>query len=105
MRRPQTLRLAATFTIALSIALTSGIRPAHVLSGGGSRGIAHAGVIAGLEQKGYNPDIVVGTSMGAIVGALYASGMSADSVWSVVDEQDWRQIFAPFPSPVGLDRS
>jgi len=110
MRRPQTPPLAATFAIALSIALTSGIRPAHaqqalVLSGGGSRGIAHAGVIAGLEQKGYNPDIVVGTSMGAIVGALYASGMSADSVWSVVDAQDWRQLFAPFPSPVGLDRS
>jgi len=110
MRRPQTPPLAATFAIALSLAFTSGIRPAHaqqalVLSGGGSRGIAHAGVIAGLEQKGYNPDIVVGTSMGAIVGALYASGMSADSVWSVVDAQDWRQIFAPFPSPVGLDRS
>jgi predicted acylesterase/phospholipase RssA len=78
---------------------------ALVLSGGGARGIAHAGAIAGLEQKGYSPGIVVGTSMGAIVGALYASGMSADSVWSVIDGQDWRQIFAPFPSAVGLDRS
>ncbi|HKO21379.1 MAG TPA: patatin-like phospholipase family protein [Candidatus Eisenbacteria bacterium] len=78
---------------------------ALVLSGGGSRGIAHAGVIAGLEQKGYSPGIVVGTSMGAVIGALYASGLSADSVTSIVEEQDWRQIFAPYPSAVGLDRS
>jgi NTE family protein len=62
-------------------------------------------VIAGLEQKGYNPGIVVGTSMGAVIGALYASGMSADSITSVIDRQDWRQLFAPYPSPVGLDRS
>ena len=78
---------------------------ALVLSGGGSLGIAHAGVIAGLEQKGYSPGIVVGTSMGSVIGALYASGLSPDSVWGVVDGQDWRQIFAPFPSAVGLDRS
>jgi len=113
MRRPFALLLAATIAVPFagpragrSQEATAAPRDqALVLSGGGSRGIAHAGVIAGLEKKGYSPGIVVGTSMGAVIGALYASGMNADSVWSVVDMQDWRQIFAPFPSPVGLDRS
>jgi predicted acylesterase/phospholipase RssA len=113
MRRPLALLLAATIAVPFAgpragrsqEATTAPRDQALVLSGGGSRGIAHAGVIAGLEKKGYSPGIVVGTSMGAVIGALYASGMNADSVWSVVDMQDWRQIFAPFPSPVGLDRS
>ena len=115
MRRPLALLLAATIAVPIATPRTSRSQDttppraasgqALVLSGGGSLGIAHAGVIAGLEQKGYSPGIVVGTSMGAVIGALYASGMNADSVWSVVDMQDWRQIFAPFPSPVGPDRS
>lgn len=114
MRRPLALLLAALLAVptilvspgrAQDAAPGSPSRQALVLSGGGSRGIAHAGVIAGLEQKGYDPDIVVGTSMGAVIGALYASGMNADSVWSVVDAQDWRQLFAPYPSAIGLDRS
>src|SRR5690606_40600428 len=46
---------------------------ALVLSGGGGRGIAHAGVLLGLEERGYSPGMVVGTSMGSIVGSLYAA--------------------------------
>ncbi|HRP07853.1 MAG TPA: patatin-like phospholipase family protein [Gemmatimonadales bacterium] len=47
---------------------------ALVLSGGGARGLAHVGVIQALDSAGITPDLVVGTSMGALVGALYASG-------------------------------
>ncbi|HJS46531.1 MAG TPA: patatin-like phospholipase family protein, partial [Gemmatimonadales bacterium] len=47
---------------------------ALVLSGGGAKGLAHAGAIAALEARGIRPDLVVGTSMGAVVGALYAGG-------------------------------
>src|SRR5829696_3248561 len=47
---------------------------ALVLPGGGVRGMAHVGVIQVLDSVGIVPDFVVGTSMGAIVGALYASG-------------------------------
>jgi NTE family protein len=47
-----------------------------VLSGGGAMGIAHVGAIQTLEKLGIRPDFVVGTSMGSIVGGLYASGMS-----------------------------
>lgn len=47
---------------------------ALVLGGGAARGFAHVGVIKGLEARGIHPDIIVGTSAGSLVGALYASG-------------------------------
>ena len=50
-------------------------RTALVLSGGGAKGLAHLGVIAALDSLGIRPDYVVGTSMGAIIGALYAGGV------------------------------
>ncbi|MEJ1959432.1 MAG: patatin-like phospholipase family protein [Nitrosomonadales bacterium] len=52
------------------------IKVALVLGGGGTRGFAHVGVIKALEAQGIVPDIIVGTSVGAAVGALYASGLS-----------------------------
>jgi NTE family protein len=52
------------------------LRIALVLGGGAARGFAHIGVIKSLEAQGIVPDIVVGTSAGSVVGALYASGMS-----------------------------
>src|SRR5262249_54475848 len=72
--------------------------------GGASRGLAHPGVLVGLEQRGHDPDMVVGASMGAVIGALYATGISADSVWTIVDEQHWRDLFVPFPVAVGSAR-
>lgn len=51
-------------------------RIALVLGGGGTRGFAHVGVIKVLEAQGISPDIVVGTSVGSAVGALYAAGYS-----------------------------
>jgi NTE family protein len=48
-----------------------------VLSGGGSRGLAHAGVLAALTEHGIEPTCIAGTSAGAIVGALYAAGYDA----------------------------
>ncbi len=50
------------------------LRIALALGGGAARGFAHVGVIKGLEARGIHPDIIVGTSAGAIVGALYAGG-------------------------------
>lgn len=47
-----------------------------ILSGGGYRGIAHIGVIRAMEEAGIKPDAIAGTSAGAVVGALYASGLS-----------------------------
>lgn len=57
---------------------------ALVLSGGGAKGLAHVGVIAALEAAGIRPDLIVGTSMGAMIGALYASGYRAGEIDSIV---------------------
>jgi predicted acylesterase/phospholipase RssA len=58
-------------------------RTALVLSGGGAKGLAHIGVLKVLDRLGYRPDLVVGTSMGAIVGAMYASGYSGQELDSL----------------------
>ena len=58
---------------------------ALVLSGGSARGFAHIGVIRVLEQAGIRPDLIVGTSAGSIVGALYASGMSVGELESAAN--------------------
>jgi NTE family protein len=62
---------------------------ALVLSTGASRGFAHAGVLVGLDSLGYDPDIVVGTSMGAVLGALYAAGYTPAEIWRLVEAIDW----------------
>jgi len=58
-----------------------------VLAGGGAKGIAHAGVLKFFEEKGYKPDMIVGTSMGAIIGGLWASGKSIDDLKEFYKEQ------------------
>ena len=60
-----------------------------VLSGGGAKGVAHIGVLQVLEKAGIPVDVIVGTSMGSIVGGLYAIGYSADQLDSLVRVQDW----------------
>jgi NTE family protein len=56
-----------------------------VLSGGGSRGLAHVGVLRALAEAGIVPDCVSGTSAGAVVGALYAAGYDADAMIEFFD--------------------
>ncbi|MFP4622794.1 MAG: patatin-like phospholipase family protein, partial [Gemmatimonadota bacterium] len=75
-----------------------------VLSGGGARGLAHAGVLVALEEQGYDPDVVVGASMGAVVGSLYAAGYGADEIVALFRSVDWRQIFAPQTVLAGPER-
>ena len=50
------------------------------LSGGGAKGFAHLGAIQALEEKGIKPDIISGTSAGAIVGAFYACGFKPKEI-------------------------
>lgn len=75
---------------------------ALVLSGGGALGIAHVGVIRELERMGIRPDLVVGTSMGAIVGGLYAAGYTGDELEQVVVSIDWPKLFDDTPPRNGL---
>lgn len=67
---------------------------ALVLSGGSALGIAHVGVIRELEKACIPIDMVLGTSMGALVGGLYAAGYSPDELEAIVDSIDWRTIFS-----------
>lgn len=59
------------------------------LSGGSAKGIAHLGVIRMLERLGVRVDVVAGTSMGGVVGGMYALGLSVDSIESVIASADW----------------
>ena len=65
-----------------------------VLSGGGAKGFAHVGVIRVLEEAGIPIDVVTGTSMGALIGGLYASGYGPDSLQSVATRLPWEQLFS-----------
>ena len=65
-----------------------------VLSGGGARGLAHVGVLKVLEREHVQIDAIAGTSMGAIVGGLYASGMSADQLEHALRAINWDELFA-----------
>ena len=74
----------------------SNYRPkvALVLSGGGARGAAHIGAIRFIEEMRIPIDIVTGTSMGAIIGALYAIGYTPDEMDSLLMEQDWNMLLS-----------
>lgn len=58
-----------------------------VLSGGGALGFAHIGAIQALEEAGYRPTVVSGTSMGALVGVLYAHGYKPDEIMQIVKDE------------------
>jgi NTE family protein len=65
----------------------------RVLSGGGARGFAHIGVLKKLEQLRIPVDVVVGTSMGSIVGGLYATGLTPDEIEQGVQGINWELVF------------
>ena len=65
-----------------------------VLSGGGARGLAHVGVLKVLERERIPIDAIAGTSMGAIIGGLYASGMDAATIERELRALDWGALFA-----------
>ncbi|MBK9247371.1 MAG: patatin-like phospholipase family protein [Ignavibacteria bacterium] len=67
---------------------------AVVLSGGGARGMAQIGVLKQLEQAGIPIDYIVGTSIGAIIGGLYASGYSAVELDSILGTAEWEKILS-----------
>ena len=63
------------------------------LGGGGARGIAHISVLRKIEELRIPVDCIAGTSMGALVGGLYASGMSVDDMEELVLSTDWKRLF------------
>lgn len=76
---------------------------ALVLSGGAARGFAHLGALRVLEREGLRPDLVVGTSAGAIIGAMWASGMSVSEIERAAEQLDWTVFFDFDPVRAVLD--
>lgn len=74
-----------------------------VLGGGGARGATHIGVIRELERMRIPIDAVVGTSMGAFVGGLYAAGLTADELEQVATSVDWAAMMSDRPKRENLE--
>lgn len=97
------IRFSAIFFLSLFL-LVSGLiysqesneRPkvGLVLSGGGAKGLAHIGVLKVLEEAGIRPDFITGTSMGGIIGGLYAIGYNAKELDSIGRRLDWGQLLS-----------
>ncbi len=80
------------FGSSLPISLWARPKVGLALSGGGARGLAHVGVLKALEQMQIPIDAVAGTSVGAIVGSMYAAGYSAAEIESIAREADWNVL-------------
>src|SRR3954466_12569446 len=64
------------------------------LSGGGAKGLAHIGILEAIDSAGLKIDCITGTSMGSIMGGLYAAGYSGDSVEKIARSIDWGLLFS-----------
>ncbi len=78
-------------------------RIALVLSGGGARGFAHIGVLRALREQRVPVDMVVGTSMGSVVGGAYAAGASIADLEKMARETDWDSVVADRPAREDLE--
>ena len=65
-----------------------------VLSGGGAKGAAHIGVLKYIEEAGIPVDFIAGTSMGSIVGGMYALGYSSDEILEIISNVDWNRLIS-----------
>lgn len=89
------LALTVLFSLCLAAPAQQGRKKvAVVLSGGGAKGFAHIGALKVIERAGLPVDYIVGTSMGSIVGGLYAIGYDAATLDSLVRQQDWKYMLS-----------
>ena len=80
------------------------MRLGFVLSSGGPMGIAHLGVLKRLEEEGIKPDVIAGSSAGAIVGGLYASGVSLNEIIDISLGNTISEIFSDY-TILGMNRN
>lgn len=100
--RPLALVLALSL-LNLSDTTAQSCRPARtalVLSGGGAKGFAHVGVLRALDSMGERPDLIVGASMGALIGAVYASGYSGREIDSILRSPPGGALLRTFEADV-----
>lgn len=105
MKQAVLLIILAVFNLQICISQkTTRPKVAVVLSGGGAKGFAHIGVLKVLEEEGIPIDIIVGTSMGGIVGGLYSIGYSADDICNMALSENWSQILSDYIPRKQLDQ-
>ncbi|MBX7042933.1 MAG: patatin-like phospholipase family protein [Ignavibacteria bacterium] len=85
---------ADTTACNLKLKRTNNRNVALVLSGGGARGLSQIGVMRQLEIAGIKPDLIVGTSMGSIIGGLYSSGYSLKELKTIFRKFDWTRALS-----------
>src|SRR3954462_11156431 len=75
-------------------------RPKMVLtlSGGGAKGLAHIGILKAIDSAGLKIDVITGTSMGSIIGALYSVGYSGKEIEAIAKTIDWPAMFSNRPA-------
>jgi len=86
--------LLISLSLASALSAQRQLKLGLVLSGGGAKGMAHIGVLKAMEEAGLRPDYIAGTSMGAIVGGLYALGYSASEIDNIIRQVDWDQVLS-----------
>jgi NTE family protein len=92
-------KLAYLFVLLISLSLTQIVSAQEkkpkvvlVLSGGGAKGIAHIPLLQALDSLHIVPDIIVGNSMGSVIGGMYAMGYSGDSIQKIAKNIDWDKL-------------
>jgi NTE family protein len=85
----------------LPLLLTAQNKIGVVLSGGAARGFAHLGALQALEDNGIIPSYVAGTSMGAVIGSIYANGMSPNAIYEFARKQKYVRLLHPAPLTSG----
>ena len=97
MRRLLSCLLLCLFPMALFAVEKPQPKIGLVLSGGAARGLAHVGVLKALEEQGIRVDAIAGTSMGAVIGGLYASGYKIDELEKLALDIDWQEALSDDP--------
>jgi len=99
-------RIIALTFLCLSLTITAQ-RPkvGLTLSGGGAKGLAHVGLLKAIDKAGLKVDYITGTSMGSIVGAMYAAGYSGEQIEKIVGDLNWDVLLSGKPTfeAVSLD--
>lgn len=82
-----------SFPVELNASESDTLRVGLVLSGGGALGVAHIGIIQAIEEAGLRIDYITGTSMGALVGGLYAIGYTSDQLMEIAVSNNFTELF------------
>ena len=85
-------KLSVLLMLFFFINILAGEKLGYALSGGGARGFAHIGVLKVLEEEGIHPDYIAGTSIGAVIGGLYAMGYSATELEDMCLKLNWNEL-------------